>query len=96
MSPAAAHRIETAGSGPGTSGRIRHVCCGCRARRVRFQHRGVVRADRDHDLCFRCYRAESERLRARLLREAPRPAPLKMGLARNLPRAGSRDLIARA
>ena len=52
----------------------RHLCLGCREHRARFRYRGQVRADRDHNLCFRCYRAEVNRQRARRLAEfAPRP-----------------------
>ena len=50
---------------------VRRACESCRLRRARFQYRGVVRADRDHTLCFECYRAERERNRARLLAERP-------------------------
>jgi hypothetical protein len=46
----------------------RHVCRGCRAHRARFRYRGQVRADRDHTLCFRCFRAEVNRLRALAMR----------------------------
>ena len=49
--------------------RVRHECLGCRAHPARFRYRGAVRADRDHNLCFRCYRAESNRLRARQMVE---------------------------
>ena len=47
----------------------RHVCLECRAHRARFRYRGVVRADDDHTLCFRCFRAASNRLRARLMKQ---------------------------
>jgi hypothetical protein len=50
MSPAAARRVHR---------HERHVCLECHAHRARFQHRGQVRADRDHTLCFRCFRAGS-------------------------------------
>ena len=43
----------------------RHTCLGCRQHPARFRFRGEVRADRDHNLCFRCYRAEVNRQRAR-------------------------------
>jgi hypothetical protein len=33
------------------------ICLECRQRRARFRFRGIVRADRDHTLCFRCYRS---------------------------------------
>jgi hypothetical protein len=59
------------------------LCCG--ERRALFVFRGLVRADRDHNLCFECYRAEVNRLRARRLVAAgagaaianPRPQPSK-------------------
>lgn len=54
--------------------RNRKTCQTCRARHARFCHRGVVRADRDHTLCFECFRAERERQRARRL-VGTEPAP---------------------
>ena len=58
MSPAAARRLT----------RIdRHICRACQARPARFRYRGVVKADRDHTLCFRCFRAETNRQRPRQL-----------------------------
>lgn len=51
------------------SKRARHVCQSCRDRKARFSYRGSVRADRDHTLCFECYRSERERQRARRLIE---------------------------
>jgi hypothetical protein len=42
---------------------FRHMCRGCFARRARFSYRGRVRADLEHDLCFRCYRAMRNALR---------------------------------
>jgi hypothetical protein len=66
------------------------------AHRARFQHRGHVRADRDHTLCFRCFRAEVERARARRLNDVTPPAALKMDLARQVKHARPRDLFARA
>ena len=56
MSPTAARRLRQP---------PRHVCLGCRRHPARFRYRGEVRADRDHTLCFRCYRAEVNRQRAR-------------------------------
>ena len=47
-----------------------HVCVSCRERRSLFRYRGAVRADRDHTLCFRCYRALRDSMRARLLARA--------------------------
>ena len=43
------------------------LCLACGERRPLFFYRGVVKADRDHNLCFECYRAEVNRLRARRL-----------------------------
>ena len=45
----------------------RHLCLGCHEHPARFRYRGEVRADRDHNLCFRCYRAEVNRQRARAM-----------------------------
>ena len=45
----------------------RRACQRCQERKARFQFRGTVRADRDHVLCFECYRSERDRRRARLL-----------------------------
>ena len=87
MSPAAARRLRR---------HERHACLECHAHRARFQHGGQVRADRDHTLCFRCFRAQVERARARRLQEVTRPAPLRMELAQALKRARPRDLFARA
>lgn len=35
----------------------RHTCRSCFERRALFCYRGQVRADAQHDLCFRCFRA---------------------------------------
>jgi hypothetical protein len=53
----------------------RKTCHSCQARKARFRFRGAVRADRDHTLCFECYRAERDRRRARLFAEAEREQP---------------------
>ena len=74
----------------------RHVCRACRNHPARFRYRGEIRADRDHTLCFRCYRAEVNRARARRLREITTPPPLKMTLAQAVEYAPTRDLFARA
>ena len=47
------------------SKQTRRSCQSCRQRKARFQYRGMVRADRDHTLCFECYRSLSEHRRAR-------------------------------
>jgi hypothetical protein len=57
MSFAAAHESKLA----------RRACQICRDRKARFRYRGEVRADRDHVLCFECYRSERNRRRAQLL-----------------------------
>ena len=49
----------------------RRRCQSCQERKARFRYRGVVKADRDHTLCFECYRAERERRRAQLLTPGP-------------------------
>jgi hypothetical protein len=49
----------------------RRTCRSCQVRRAKFQRRGRVRADRDHNLCFRCFRAERDRQRARQLSPGP-------------------------
>ena len=56
----------------------RRACQACYERKARFQFRGTVRADRDHVLCFECYRSERERGRARRLAEVPAAGPLKI------------------
>ena len=45
------------------SRQVRRLCQACHERRARFRYRGEVRADRDHTLCFECYRAERNRQR---------------------------------
>lgn len=53
MSSTAAHESKMA----------RRACQICQERKARFRFRGAVRADRDHVLCFECYRAERNRQR---------------------------------
>ena len=55
------------------SKRTRHACQSCRDRKARFRYRDSVRADRDHTLCFECYRREQERQRATRLAGVPAP-----------------------
>ncbi len=43
----------------------RYTCSGCGDRPARFRYHGEVRADRDHNLCFQCFRAEHDRQRLR-------------------------------
>ena len=47
--------------------RTRHQCLGCGARRSLYRYRGFVKADANHTLCFRCYRALRDSMRARSL-----------------------------
>ena len=46
---------------------VRRVCQSCHERKARFFYAGRVRADRDHTVCFECFRAERDRQRARRL-----------------------------
>lgn len=34
----------------------RRLCQLCRQRPARFRYKGRVKRDRDHDICFQCYR----------------------------------------
>jgi len=60
------------------SRRERYNCQRCRERKARFRYRGTVRADRDHTLCFECFRAERERQRARMFTETTAPPALEV------------------
>jgi len=62
------------------SRRSRQSCESCRERKARFSYRGAVRADRDHTLCFACFRAQRERVRARSLDRQAR-LPLETALS---------------
>lgn len=42
----------------------RHTCRPCAQHPAKFRYRSEVRADRDHELCFQCFRAEVNRQRA--------------------------------
>jgi hypothetical protein len=55
----------------------RKSCQSCYARKARFRFRGVVKADRDHVLCFECYRSARDRRRAQILAGVERLAPLR-------------------
>ena len=48
----------------------RHVCRLCGEHRALFRMGRAVRADRDHELCFRCFRAVCNSARARKLARA--------------------------
>ena len=53
--------------------RVKTLCMACQGRKARFKYRGEVRADRDHTLCFECYRGEVNRARSRRLTERIAP-----------------------
>jgi hypothetical protein len=55
----------------------RGLCQACRDRKARFRFRGEVRADRDHTLCFECFRSQRDRVRAATLAEVRTAAPLR-------------------
>ena len=63
------------------SKRTRQTCQSCLDRKARFRFRGSVRADRDHTLCFECYRRERERQRAMRLSEVSVALPLRVALS---------------
>ncbi len=52
---------------------LRQLCAACQERKARYQYQGHVRADRTHVLCFQCFRAERERMRAWQLANDPQP-----------------------
>ena len=52
------------------SKQVKTLCAACQERKARFRYRGEVRADRDHTLCFECFRGEVNRARARRLVDA--------------------------
>ena len=43
------------------------LCQTCGERRAQYIRHGIVKADRTHTLCFECFRAERNRVRARRL-----------------------------
>lgn len=49
----------------------RHLCATCCERKAKYRYRGHVRADRTHVLCFQCFRAARERMRAQQLSQLP-------------------------
>src|SRR5450830_553509 len=57
--------------------RVKTLCAACQERKARFKYRGEVRADRDHTLCFECYRGEINRARARRMTETATPLRLR-------------------
>jgi hypothetical protein len=58
--------IPARGRGRGLEPGVKsHLCVACRGRRALFRYHGVVKADADHTLCFRCFRALRNSLRSR-------------------------------
>jgi hypothetical protein len=86
MSPAVRHRLYR---------RWISLCVECREQQARFKYRGRVRADRDHTLCFRCFRAEVDRQRAAAIRNRHLPHRLPTSGAAEL-RANTPDKFARS
>ncbi len=41
---------------------VRKVCAGCERQRALFRYHGVVKWDRYHTLCMRCFRAQVDAL----------------------------------
>ena len=76
------------------SRRFTTLCAACEQRKARFRYRGEVRADRDHTLCFECYRAEINRARSSRLREPASP-PVMRSSSSPQDLGGSRVLDAR-
>ena len=56
------------------------LCQSCHDRKARFRFRGVVKADRDHTLCFECFRSQRDRRRAEMLANVPPRPPLRAPL----------------
>ena len=54
----------------------RRLCQRCQDRKAKFQYRGQVRSDRDHTLCFECFRSQRNHHRALALTGAGRPRPV--------------------
>ena len=42
---------------------VRKVCAGCERQRALFRYHGVVKWDRYHTLCLRCFRGQAEALK---------------------------------
>jgi hypothetical protein len=49
----------------------RRLCASCQERKAKYQYRRHVRADRQHVLCFQCFRSAREQMRARQLAMLP-------------------------
>ena len=63
-----AHRFL--GAGRRRRRAVRKVCAGCERQRALFRYHGVVKWDRYHTLCLRCFRAQADSLTLRLAGES--------------------------
>lgn len=54
-----------AGGGRAPRRAVRKVCAGCERQRALFRYHGVLKWDRYHTLCLRCFRARVESLKHR-------------------------------
>lgn len=74
----------------------RHTCQSCQDRKARFSYRGTVKADKDHTLCFECFRRERERQRARgMARPSEAVPPAVAPMLANLRRLTGRQVAHR-
>ena len=73
---------------------FRKNCQSCQERKARFQYRGTVRADRDHTLCFECYRSARDRRRAQMLAASDRARSVSSPFA-DAPMRSDRNLAHR-
>lgn len=55
------------------------ICIDCQDRRARFRYRGVVKWDKEHKLCFACYRAQTNRFREGIRAEHSARIPIHLG-----------------
>jgi len=55
-----------AGGGRRPRRAVRRVCAGCERQRALFRYHGVVKWDRYHTLCLRCFRAQAEGLKCKM------------------------------
>lgn len=54
------------GGGRTTRRAVRKVCVGCERQRALFRYHGVVKWDRYHTLCLRCFKAQAEALKCKV------------------------------
>jgi hypothetical protein len=58
---------RVAGRGRAPRRAVRKVCAGCERQRALFRYHGVVTWGRYHTLCRRCFRAQVESLKCKML-----------------------------